>query len=81
LAMLCIAALVNRWIKLSLHVASLAFAGVAAWALSPVFAAVALLLVPALAWARLRMGRHALREVLGGAALGVATGVALLLAG
>ena len=79
-AMLCVAGIANRWIKLSLHMASLAFASVAAWALWPVAGAVALALLPALGWARLRMARHALPEVLGGAVLGLAAGTLPLLA-
>jgi len=77
-AMLCVAGLANRWIKLSLHMASLSFAGVAAWPLWPAAAIVALAALPLLGWARLRMARHSLVEVIGGAALGLATGFALL---
>ncbi len=64
-ALLCAAGIVNRWIKLSLHMASLAFAGVA--------------LLPLLGWARLRMARHTLPEVVGGALLGSAFGAVPLL--
>lgn len=78
-AMLCIAGLANRWIKLSLHVACLAFAGIALLPLLPVAGVVALALVPLLAWARLRMARHTLPEVVGGALLGLAFGAMLLL--
>ncbi len=76
-AMLCVAGIANRWIKLSLHMASLAFAGVAAWALWPAAASVALAALPLLGWARLRMARHTLPEVLGGAGLGLLVGIAL----
>lgn len=79
-AMLCVAGIANRWIKLSLHMASLAFAGVAAWALWPAAASVALVALPLLGWARLRMARHTLPEVLGGATLGLLAGMALLAA-
>ena len=69
-AMLCVAGIANRWIKLSLHVASLAFAGVALLPLLQGAGIGALLLLPLLAWARLRMARHALPEVVGAALLG-----------
>ena len=80
-AMLCVAGIANRWVKLSLHMASLAFAGIAMLALAPPAGIVALVLLPLLGWARWRMARHALHEVAGGVALGVAAGIALRLAG
>ncbi|TDK32791.1 hypothetical protein [Luteimonas terrae] len=77
-AMLCVAGIANRWIKLSLHMASLAFAGVASWPLSPVVAMLAVTLLPLLGWARLKMARHTLPEVLGGVLLGLVAGTGLL---
>ncbi len=77
-AMLCIAAIANRWIKLSLHMASLAFAGMALWRLLGTPALAAFALLPLLAWSRLRLARHSLSEVLGGALLGLGCGGALL---
>ncbi|MEF9978206.1 MAG: hypothetical protein RR834_06895, partial [Thermomonas sp.] len=71
IAMLCVGGIANRWIKLSLHMASLAFAGVALLPLWPLTGIVALLLLPWLAWSRLRMARHTLPEVVGGSALGL----------
>lgn len=79
-AMLCAAGVANRWIKLSLHMASLAFAGVAAWRLWPAASVIALATLPLLGWARLKMARHTLPEVSGGAALGLLAGLALLTA-
>ena len=79
-AMLCVAGVANRWIKLSLHMASLAFAGVAAWPLWPAASVIALATLPLLGWARLKMARHTLPEVSGGAALGLLAGLALLAA-
>jgi hypothetical protein len=78
-AMLCAAAVANRWIKLSLHMASLTFAGVALLALWPAAGAATLALLPLLGWSRLRMARHSLPEVLGGAVLGLVCGAAPLL--
>jgi len=72
-AMLCLAGLANRWIKLSLHMASLVFAGILLLQLAPAAAVVALLCAPLLGWSRLRLGRHSRSEVLGGAALGAAS--------
>ncbi|MGO0999724.1 hypothetical protein [Lysobacter sp. CA196] len=71
-AMLVAAALLNRWIKLSLHMASLAFAGVSLFSLQPALAIVALLLLPLLAWSRLKLARHTRAETIGGALLGAA---------
>ena len=75
-AMLCTSALANRWIKLSLHMASLAFAGVALLPLWREAGVAALALLPLLGWARLRMARHTLVEVVGGVALGLVFGSA-----
>ena len=80
-AMLCVAGIANRWIKLSLHMASLAFAGVLLLALWMPAGIVALGLMPLLAWARLRMARHTLPEVFGGTALGLSVGIVLRLIG
>jgi hypothetical protein len=78
-AMLCVAGLANRWIKLSLHMASLVFAGVVLLGLLPVAGIVVLLAAPLLAWSRLRLARHSVVEVVGGAVLGAAAGGAMLL--
>ena len=80
-AMLCLAAIANRWIKLSLHMASLAFAGVALWPLLWPAGAAAIALLPLLGWSRLRMARHTLPEVLGGALVGLACGAAVVVLG
>ena len=77
IAMLCVAGIANRWIKLSLHMASLAFAGSAMLSLWPPAGIAALLVLPLLGWSRLRMARHTLPEVLGGSALGLLAGIAL----
>ncbi|NYZ63936.1 hypothetical protein [Luteimonas deserti] len=69
-AMLCAAGLANRWIKLSLHMASLAFAAVSLLVLVPWMGAAAVAMLPVLGAARVRMGRHTRGEVLGGTVLG-----------
>lgn len=76
IAMLGLAAVLNRWLKLSLHMASLAFSGFASWPLSPLVGAGAVVLLPVLAWSRLRLGRHTWPEVVGGMLLGALAGVA-----
>ncbi|MFD0322892.1 hypothetical protein [Lysobacter gummosus] len=76
-AMLVVAALCNRWIKLSLHMASMAFAAVSLSALSPSWALAGAVLLPLLGWARVRMARHTLMEVIGGTALGAVAALAL----
>ncbi len=73
-AMLASAGLLNRWIKLSLHMASLAFAAVAAWPLSSWLGAASLALLPLLGWSRLYLRRHAWPEVVGGTVLGALAG-------
>lgn len=73
-AMLASAGLLNRWIKLSLHMASLAFATVAVWPLSSWLGAASLALLPLLGWSRLHLRRHAWPEVVGGTVLGALAG-------
>lgn len=75
IAMLCIAGIANRWIKLSLHMASLAFCAVGLWSLHRNAAIAACVLLPLLGWARLRMQRHTWPEVVGGMLLGLAAGI------
>jgi membrane-associated phospholipid phosphatase len=78
LLLIGIAALVNFWLKLSLHTA---FAAFTALALLPSRGLVAggLLLTLAIAWSRLELGRHTLAEVIGGAVLGAVVGAGLVL--
>jgi len=71
-AMLCAAAVMNRWIKLSLHLAFAAFAAVILLKLHPAIGVIALLLLPLLAWSRLKLGRHTAWEAAGGVLLGAA---------
>ena len=78
IAMLCIAGLANRWIKLSLHMACLVFAGVVLLGLWRPLGLVLLACVPLLAWSRLRLARHSWVEVLGGSVLGALAGAPLL---
>ena len=77
IAMLCVAGIANRWIKLSLHMASLGFVALVLLSLWPPAGVVGLLLMPVLGWSRVRMARHRLDEVIGGGLLGLATAAAL----
>lgn len=77
-AFLLLAALLTRWVKLSLHVA---FAALAATTLSllgsPVGYGLAAV-VPIVFWSRIALARHRVHELLVGLALGVLTGIALV---
>lgn len=67
--------LLRARLKSSLHVAFAVFAACIAWPQVP--ASVALLLAAvAVAWSRLVLGRHVVNEVLSGAAIGFAAGMA-----
>ncbi len=65
----------NVWIKVSMHATFAAFVGTLALPVSPAYAAALLLALPLIGWARLRLGRHTLPEVLLGAALGLGVGL------
>jgi membrane-associated phospholipid phosphatase len=69
---LALAPLLARWCKLSLHAAFAAYAGGLLWALSPAWALLGALLAAAVAWSRLRLSRHAPRDLLAGLAAGAA---------
>ena len=76
-AMVLLAQLTARWWKLSLHMAfivfaaSLLLAGAAGWA-----GLVALVFVALVAWSRLTLQRHVPRDLLAGAVVGAAAGIA-----
>ena len=79
LAMVGVCATATRWIKVSLH---MAFAALAATALALMGTAVGYMLVlvlPALAWSRLALGRHTRPEIAAGALIGGAAGAAIYL--
>lgn len=69
------AALLNRWIKTSLHVAFAAFAAAVLLVLNRPAGLAVLAFVPVLGWARLTMHRHSLPEVLAGALVGGLVGI------
>ena len=77
LALVVVAAVANRWIKVSLHMAFASMTttvlvllgSLVGWCLIPV--------VPALAWSRLQLSRHRPTELVAGTALGWITGLAV----
>ena len=76
IAMLCVAGIANRWIKLSLH---MAFAVFAAWLLrelGTIWTLAALLFAVAVAWSRLALRRHEPRDLVAGAIAGTLAGAA-----
>jgi membrane-associated phospholipid phosphatase len=78
LLLIGIAWLVNLRLKISLHTAFAVFTALALWP-SRGLAAGGLVLALAIAWSRLEMGRHTLPEVIGGALLGAAVGIGMIL--
>ena len=71
-----LAALLNRWIKLSNHVAFAMFTGVLLSRFALGLGLGVLLLVPLVGWSRLILARHSWHEVLGGMILGAGVGAA-----
>jgi membrane-associated phospholipid phosphatase len=61
----------TRW-KISAHAASTAGIAVIIWQILGTPAAPVLLVIPLVAWSRVRLGRHTLLQVVAGAALGAA---------
>ena len=61
----------NRWIKLSVHLAIATFAAVIITRLTPPFGLALLVVLPFLGWSRLILSRHSVAEVVGGFALGL----------
>jgi hypothetical protein len=61
----------NRWIKLSVHLAIGTFATVIVTRLTPAFGVALLLFLPLLGWSRLSLSRHVPAEVAGGFLIGL----------
>lgn len=77
-ALLLVAWALLRWVKISLHVATLCMVAASTTRTAPALAIAFALLVPLLAWSRMTMKRHTWTEILLGAALGIAAGAAML---
>jgi len=78
LALLLAAMLINRWSKISLHLIFAAYCAVLLTAVDYRLGAIFILLAIAVAWSRVKLERHSLGQVLGGAALGTTAGIFLL---
>ena len=76
--MSAVAAVANRWIRLSLHLAFAVFSGVILTRIHLSYGLPILILSPLLAWSRLVLLRHTLPEVIGGSVLGLSAAVILI---
>lgn len=79
LLLIAIAAVVNLRLKISLHTAFAMYTAVVLFPTSRGLGAGLLVLTLAIAWSRLKLGRHTLSEVIGGALLGAVVGGGLVL--
>lgn len=75
---LLLAALLTRWVKLSLHVAFAALAATSLCLLGSTLCYALLAVVPLVFWSRIVLGRHRVHELLVGLVLGVLTGIVLV---
>jgi membrane-associated phospholipid phosphatase len=76
--MVAVAAVLNRWVNLSLHLAFAVYSGLILAKIHPDCGLLILLLAPLLAWSRLTLLRHTLPEVIGGAVLGFGAAFVLI---
>ena len=72
------AALLNRWVKISGHLAFAAFGAVIFARINIVSGVAAGLFLPVLAWSRVALSRHTYPEVVAGCMLGLTAGVVML---
>ena len=77
-AFLLVAALVTRWVKVSLHVAFAALTATTLLLLGSPAGYPLVGVVPVVFWSRIALGRHQFHELVVGLVLGVLTGVALV---
>jgi len=77
-AIIAVALLATRWCTLSLHVAFAIYAAWLLWPLGAMWTLAALCVAAAIAWSRLRLQRHRPRDLLAGAVVGCAAGLAFL---
>ncbi len=75
---LLLAALLTRWIKLSLHVAFTALTATTLSLLGSWVGYALIAVVPLVFWSRIALARHRVHELIVGLALGVLTGVVLV---
>ena len=74
---LLLAAILNRWIKLSLHVAFTALTATTLSLMRSSLGYALIALVPLVFWSRLALGRHRIHELAVGLLLGTLTGLVL----
>lgn len=77
-AFLLLAAVLTRWIKLSLHVAFAALTATTLFLLGSPLGCALIAVVPVVFWSRIALARHRVHELLLGLGLGVLTGIALV---
>jgi hypothetical protein len=77
-AFLLIAALLTRWVKLSLHVAFAALTATTLFLLGSAAGYALMAVVPVVFWSRIALARHRVHELLVGLVLGVLTGIVLV---
>ena len=77
-AFLLLAALLTRWVKLSLHVAFAALTATTLCLLGSPVGYVLIAMVPVIFWSRIALARHRVHELLVGLVLGVLTGIVLV---
>jgi len=78
LGILFIAMLINRWSKISLHLTFGVYFAVSLLTVNYWMSAGLMVLALAVAWSRIRLGRHNAAQVLSGALLGAIAGIILL---
>jgi len=77
-AFLLLAALLTRWVKLSLHVAFAALTATTLCLLGSAAGYALIAVVPVVFWSRIALARHRVHELLAGLVLGVLTGIVLV---
>ena len=77
-AFLLLAALLTRWVKLSLHVAFAALTATTLVLLGSAVGYALIAVVPVVFWSRIALARHRVHELLVGLVLGVLTGIVLV---
>jgi membrane-associated phospholipid phosphatase len=78
LVQMVLAQLINLRLKVSMHVSYHILLGFLMWPISWYWSIALWCFTPVLAWSRLELGRHTLPEVVAGALLGTAVGLAYL---
>jgi membrane-associated phospholipid phosphatase len=72
-ALIVVALLTARWVKVSLHAAFAAFAAALLWPIMPAFL-IGVIVTAAVVWSRLILGRHVVADVVAGLLFGTAAG-------